>query len=165
MLLVFRIHRDESHSVSYILASGKRIFSLVCPSQGVNPQYLLHWYYRPCQKLHKPCVRRVTLREQRKTLQILWIKNMFSSKFRSFQRVIAQNALQREWGNFPFANWNGICWRLPLQLVQLIKMPFLPHLESLTLGSGIKMPPGINVPPGTFDKRNKRVPWKIDPLC
>ena len=42
MLLVFRIHRDESHSVSYILASGKRIFSLVCPSQGVNPQYLLH---------------------------------------------------------------------------------------------------------------------------
>ena len=21
----------------------------------------------------------------------------------------AQNALQREWGNFPFANWNGIC--------------------------------------------------------
>ena len=24
---------------------------------------------------------------------------------------------------------------------------------------------GINVPPGTFDKRNKRAPWKIDPLC
>ena len=21
---------------------------------------------------------------------------------------IAQNPLQREWGNFPFANWNGI---------------------------------------------------------
>ena len=42
----------------------------------------------------------------------------------------AQNALQREWGNFPFANWNGICWGLPLQLVQLIKIHFLPHLES-----------------------------------
>ena len=43
---------------------------------------------------------------------------------------IAQNALQWEWGNFPFANWNGICWGLPLQLVQLIKIHFLPHLES-----------------------------------
>ena len=42
----------------------------------------------------------------------------------------AQNALQQEWGNFPFANWNGICWGLPLQLVQLIKIHFLPHLES-----------------------------------
>ena len=46
---------------------------------------------------------------------------------------IAQNALQREWGNFPFANWNGICWGLPLQLVQLIKIHFLPHLESFML--------------------------------
>ena len=43
---------------------------------------------------------------------------------------IAQNALQQERGNFPFANWNGICWGLPLQLVQLIKIHFLPHLES-----------------------------------
>ena len=42
----------------------------------------------------------------------------------------AQNALQWEWGNFPFANWNGICWGLPLQLEQLIKLLFLPHLES-----------------------------------
>ena len=42
----------------------------------------------------------------------------------------AQNALQQEWGNFPFANWNGICWGLLLQLVQLIKIHFLPHLES-----------------------------------
>ena len=23
------------------------------------------------------------------------------------------HALQREWGNFPFTNWNGICWGLP----------------------------------------------------
>ena len=43
---------------------------------------------------------------------------------------IAQDALQREWGNFPFANWNGICWGLLLQLVQLIEIHFLPHLES-----------------------------------
>ena len=43
---------------------------------------------------------------------------------------LAQNALQWEWGNFPFANWNGICWGLPLQLVQLVKIHFLPHLES-----------------------------------
>ena len=43
---------------------------------------------------------------------------------------MAQNALQREWGNFPFANWNGICWGLLLQLVQLIKIHFLPHLDS-----------------------------------
>ena len=43
---------------------------------------------------------------------------------------IAQNALQQEWGNFPFANWNGICWGLPLQFVQLMKIHFLPHLES-----------------------------------
>ena len=42
----------------------------------------------------------------------------------------AQNALQQEWGNFPFANWNGIFRRLPLQLVQLIKIHSLPHLES-----------------------------------
>ena len=42
----------------------------------------------------------------------------------------AQNALQQEWGNFPFANLNGICWGLPLQLVQLIRIHFLPHLES-----------------------------------
>ena len=42
----------------------------------------------------------------------------------------AQNALQREWGNFPFANWNGIFWGLPLQLIQLIKIHFLPHFES-----------------------------------
>jgi len=59
-----------------------------------------------------------------------------SFSFRSEHRVFwyysdyAQNALQREWGNFPFANWNGICWGLPLQLVQLIKIHFLPHLES-----------------------------------
>ena len=45
----------------------------------------------------------------------------------------AHNPLQREWGNFPFANWNGICWGLPLQLVQLIKIHFLPHLESFML--------------------------------
>ena len=44
--------------------------------------------------------------------------------------LYAHNALQWEWGNFPFANWNGICWGLPLQLVQLIKIHFLPHLES-----------------------------------
>ena len=43
---------------------------------------------------------------------------------------LAQNALQREWGNFPFANSNGICWGLLLKLVQLIKIHFLPHLES-----------------------------------
>ena len=42
---------------------------------------------------------------------------------------LAQNLLQREWGNFPFANWNRICLGLPLQLVQLIKIHFLPHLE------------------------------------
>ena len=42
----------------------------------------------------------------------------------------AQNALQQKWGNFPFANWNGICWGLPLQLAQLIKIHFLPHLKS-----------------------------------
>ena len=51
--------------------------------------------------------------------------------FSYIQTDLAKNALQLEWGNFPFANWNGICWRLPLQLVQLIKMHFLPHLESL----------------------------------
>ena len=43
---------------------------------------------------------------------------------------LAQNALQREWGNFPFANWNGIFWGLLLQLLQLIEIHFLPHLES-----------------------------------
>ena len=42
----------------------------------------------------------------------------------------AQNALQREWGNFPFENWIGIYWGLQLQLAQLIKIYFLPHLES-----------------------------------
>ena len=42
----------------------------------------------------------------------------------------AQNALQQEWANFPFANWNGISWGLLLQLAQLIKIHFLPHLES-----------------------------------
>ena len=42
----------------------------------------------------------------------------------------AQNVLQQEWGNFPSTNWNGIYWGLPLQLVQLIKIHFLPHLES-----------------------------------
>ena len=46
---------------------------------------------------------------------------------------LAQNALQPEWGNFPFAIWNGICWGLPLQLVNLIKVHFLPHLESFIL--------------------------------
>ena len=43
---------------------------------------------------------------------------------------LAQNALQQERGNFPFANWNVICWGLTLQLVQLIKIHFLPHLDS-----------------------------------
>ena len=43
---------------------------------------------------------------------------------------LAQNALQPEWGNFPFAIWNGIYSGLPLQLVRLIKIHFLPHLES-----------------------------------
>ena len=54
-----------------------------------------------------------------------WLHNVANYTF-----DYAQNALQREWGNFPFANWNGICWGLPLQLVQLIKIHFLPHLES-----------------------------------
>ena len=44
--------------------------------------------------------------------------------------VIAQSPLQREWGNFLFANWNGIFWGLPLQLVQLITIHFLSHLKS-----------------------------------
>ena len=42
----------------------------------------------------------------------------------------SQKCLQREWGNFPCTNWNGICWGPPLQLVQLIKIHFLPHLKS-----------------------------------
>ena len=46
-----------------------------------------------------------------------------------FLKDYAQNALQREWGNFPFANWNRICWGLLLQLGQFIKIHFLPHLE------------------------------------
>ena len=55
----------------------------------------------------------------------------FSSFSTNFAKLlIAQNALQREWGNSPFANWNGTCWGLPLKLVQLIKINFLPHLES-----------------------------------
>ena len=37
--------------------------------------------------------------------------------------------------------------------------------SQVTLGSGINVPPGINVPFGTFDKRNKCAPWKIDPSC
>ena len=42
----------------------------------------------------------------------------FSSFSTNFAKLlIAQNALQREWGNFPFANWNGIFWGLPLQHV------------------------------------------------
>ena len=55
---------------------------------------------------------------------------MFINRSQQWEINITQNALQREWGNFPFANWNGICWGLPLQLVQLIKIHFLPHLES-----------------------------------
>ena len=57
------------------------------------------------------------------------LENRFYSLFCNYTHY-AQNALQQEWGNFPFANWNGICWGLPLQLVQLIKIHFLPHLES-----------------------------------
>ena len=54
-------------------------------------------------------------------------------------RNIAQNALQlQEWGNFSFANWNGICWGLPLQLVQLIEIHFMPHLESLCENGNLK---------------------------
>ena len=52
------------------------------------------------------------------------------SSYHIVQGDTAQNPLQRKWGNFPFANWNGNCWGLPLQLVQLIKIHFLPHLES-----------------------------------
>ena len=47
-----------------------------------------------------------------------------------YREDISQNALLRKWDNFPFANWNGICLGLPLQLVQLMKIHFLPHLES-----------------------------------
>ena len=47
-----------------------------------------------------------------------------------FYGYLAQNPLQREWSNFPFANWNGISQGLPLQLLQLIKVHFLPHLVS-----------------------------------
>ena len=63
-----------------------------------------------------------------------WVCNIFqffvAIGFFTFLPVYAKNALQREWGNFPFANWNGICWGLPLQLVQLIKIHLLHHLES-----------------------------------
>ena len=34
-----------------------------------------------------------------------------------------------------------------------------------TLGSEINVPLGINVPPGTLDKKNKRAPWLINHLC
>ena len=33
-------------------------------------------------------------------------------------------------GQLSICNWNGICWGLLFQLVQLIKIHFLPHLES-----------------------------------
>ena len=55
------------------------------------------------------------------------IKHFF---YQHFLLDTAQNALQREWGNFPSANWNGICWGLPLQLVQLIKIIFC-HIWNL----------------------------------
>ena len=65
---------------------------------------------------------------------MIFINKNFKWKNRLFVlmslRDIAQNALQQEWGNFPFANWNGICRVLQLQLVQFIKIHFLPHLES-----------------------------------
>ena len=33
---------------------------------------------------------------------------IFRSFCREKKKTLAQDALQREWGNFPFANWNGI---------------------------------------------------------
>ena len=60
--------------------------------------------------------------------QTLYFKTWFNFHYPISD--IAHNALQRQWGNFPFANWNGICWGHPLQLVQLMKIHFLPHLES-----------------------------------
>ena len=34
-----------------------------------------------------------------------------------FAADLAQNPLQWEWGNFPFVNWDGICWGHLLQHV------------------------------------------------
>ena len=71
--------------------------------------------------LNAPCMK----------FQIEWHRiHQLGSLANTAQSGRAQNALQWEWGNFPFANWNGICWGLLLQLVQLIKIHFLPHLES-----------------------------------
>ena len=57
-------------------------------------------------------------------------QNILRSHFYSENWFDAQDALQWEWGNFPFANCDGICWGLLLQLVQFIKIHFLPQLES-----------------------------------
>ena len=43
-----------------------------------------------------------------------------------------------EWGNFPFANWNGIFWGLPLQLVQLMKIHFCPIWKLLCENGNLK---------------------------
>ena len=94
---------------------GRKCIFMNCASRNGNPQQI------PLRQL--PFANEAKPHSHCRGLWA-WIWN------RSFKWDTAQNALQREWGNFPFANWNGICWGLPLQLVQLMKIHFLPHLES-----------------------------------
>ena len=62
-------------------------------------------------------------------LQQMWWEQNMTSHY-DLLSYSAQNPLQREWGNFPFANWNGIIWGLRLEHLLFIKICFLPHFES-----------------------------------
>ena len=70
--------------------------------------------------------------------------------------------------DFSVPKWSKIMLNAPsFKVLKLVKKPLYNTDEIFipTLGSWINVPSGINVPPGTFDKRNKLAPWKIDPLC
>ena len=67
------------------------------------------------------------------TMLKLWEGPWWQKNWQKILWTFAQNALQWEWNFASFANGsfhNGICWGLPVQLAQFIKIHFLLHLES-----------------------------------
>ena len=111
----------------------------------LNPPYPLLCVDRPGKKdLESPCSSKCLfsltsflhtfLRQGTawwlESVYVLTLEFLLCCVFKGEQIAIAQNPLQWEWGNFPFVNWNGICWGLLLQLVQWIKIHFMPQLES-----------------------------------
>ena len=66
-------------------------------------------------------------------------------------------------GTFPTEIW--LCMLQPKTAIDLKLYSSMSLSAMGTLGSEINVPPGINMPPGSLDKKNNSAPWNNKLLC